>query len=318
MNKKNIVITQKLPLNPYEYLSQFNIYYNNSSIPIEYNKLCELIDDIDGILTTVVTKIDRYIIDGAKKLKIIANFGVGVDNIDIAYAKSKNIVITNTPYVLTQATAEIALSLILALSRKIIDAHLFTTNKKFNIWQPMLFLGNDLYNATVGIFGFGRIGQRLAQLLAPFNVNIIYNSRTKKVHEELLLNAHYVEFAELLQRSDFLIITAPKSDSTYHRFTLKEIKLMKKTAFIINVGRGDIIKENDLIEALNNKHIRGVGLDVYENEPVISEELMSMENVVLLPHIGSATINTRNKMAELCFQSLNDVLLKNIKPWNAT
>jgi len=163
-------------------------------------------------------------------------------------------------------------------------------------------LGNDLYNATVGIFGFGRIGQRLAQLLAPFNVNIIYNSRTKKMHEELLLNAHFVEFSELLQRSDYLVVAAPRSNTTYHRFTLNEFRLMKNTAFIINVGRGDIIKEDDLIEALKNKYISGAGLDVYENEPVISEHLMSMENVVLLPHIGSATVNTRNNMAKLCFK----------------
>lgn len=317
MNKKRIVITQKLPLDPYEHLSQFNIFYNDCDNPIEYNKLCALVDDIDGILTTVVTKIDRYILDKAKKLKVIANFGVGIDNIDVDYAKSKNIIVTNTPYVLTQATAEIALSLILALSRKIINAHMFTINKKFNIWQPTLFLGNDLYNATVGIFGFGRIGQRLAQLLAPFNVNIIYNSRTKKMHEELLLNAHFVEFSELLQRSDYLVVAAPRSNTTYHRFTLNEFRLMKNTAFIINVGRGDIIKEDDLIEALKNKYISGAGLDVYENEPVISEHLMSMENVVLLPHIGSATVNTRNNMAKLCFQSLNDVLLKHTKPWNA-
>lgn len=313
----NVLITQKLPINPYDHISHFNIYYNDNVKPIEYNRLFEIIGDIDGIITTIVTKIDCNLLDKAVKLKVIANYGVGIDNIDVNYAKSKNIIVTNTPYVLTEATAEIALSLILSLSRKILEAHNFTINKKFNLWQPTLFLGNDLYSSTVGIFGFGRIGQRLSQLLAPFNVNVIYHSRTRKRHEELLLKAHYVEFTELLEKSDFLVITAPRSKSTYHRFTIKEFELMKNSAYIINVGRGDIIKESDLIIALKNGYINGAGLDVYENEPSITEELLTMNNVVLLPHIGSATIKTRKAMAELCFQSLNSVLLKGIKPWNA-
>lgn len=312
----NILITQKLPLDPYKYIQHCNIHYNDCETPIEQNRLHELIADLDGILTTVVTKIDKSLLNKANRLKIISNYGVGYDNIDVAYAKERNIIVTNTPYVLTESTAQIALILILTLSRKIIEAHKYTTNKKFDIWQPTLFLGDDLYNSTVGIYGFGRIGQRLAQLLSAFNVNIVYYSRTKKRHEELLLNARYVEFTELLKISDFLIITAPKSNTTYHRFTLKEFKLMKKNAYIINVGRGDIIKEGDLIKALKKDHIKGAGLDVYEREPLISEELIKMNNVVLLPHIGSATINTRTAMAELCFQSLNDVLFKNIKPWN--
>ena len=312
----NILITQRLPLDPYQYIHHSNIYYNDSETPIEQTRLYELIADLDGILTTVVTKIDKDLLNKANRLKIIANYGVGYDNIDVTYAKEKNIIVTNTPYVLTESTAELALILILTLSRKIIEAHKYTTNKKFNMWQPTLLLGKDLYNSTVGIYGFGRIGQRLAQLLSPFNVNIVYHSRAKKRHEELLLNAQYVEFSELLKISDYLIITAPKSELTYHRFTFKEFKSMKKSAYIINVGRGDIIKEDDLIKALNNNFIEGAGLDVYEREPLISEELIKMNNVVLLPHIGSATINTRTAMAELCFQSLKDVLFKHIKPWN--
>ncbi|MDY6820268.1 MAG: D-glycerate dehydrogenase [Deferribacterota bacterium] len=312
-----ILITQKLPINPKKHLNDFNLIYNENSFPIKESDLLNYIEDVSGIVSTIGTKLNRELLEKSSNLKIIANYGVGYDNIDIDFAKEKNIIVTNTPYVLTESTAELAITLMLNIARKVLEANKYLIDGEFKGWQPTLFLGDDLYKKTVGIFGFGRIGQRVAQILNVFSCNTIYNSRTRKIHEEQLLNATFVSFEDMLINSDFIIITAPKSKDTFHRFTINEFQKMKKTSYIINVGRGDIIKEDDLIYALKNRFISGAALDVYEKEPHIPDELKNLKNTVLLPHIGSATFETRKNMALLCFDSIKKVLLDRKKPWNA-
>lgn len=311
-----ILVTQKLPFDVKSYLKSFEVIYNDTDKQMTKKELKEKIVDVDGIITMLSDAMDKEVIDAAKKLKVIANYAVGYNNIDIEYAAEKNILVCNTPDVLTETTAELAVALLLAVSRKIVEAHNFVMDKKFKGWKPELFLGTDLYNKTAGIYGFGKIGQNIARILNGFNTKVVYNSRNRNIQAELLTGAEYVDFETLLTTSDFIIISAPLNEATRHRFTIDEFKKMKGSAILINIGRGPIVKEDDLCIAIANRMIKGCGLDVYEFEPEINKELFKLENVVLLPHIGSASVETRQRMAKLCCDSIISVLKNGVKPKN--
>jgi lactate dehydrogenase-like 2-hydroxyacid dehydrogenase len=311
-----ILVTQKLPFDVKGYLKNFEVIYNDTDKQMTKKELKEKIVDVDGIITMLSDEMDKEVIDAAKKLKVIANYAVGYNNIDIEYAAEKNILVCNTPDVLTETTAELAVALLLAVSRKIVEAHNFVMDKKFKGWKPELFLGTDLYNKTAGIYGFGKIGQNIARILKGFNTKVVYNSRNRNIQAELLTGAEYVDFETLLTTSDFIIISAPLNEATRHRFTIDEFKKMKGSAILINIGRGPIVKEDDLCIAIANRMIKGCGLDVYEFEPEINKELFKLENVVLLPHIGSASVETRQRMAKLCCDSIISVLKNGVKPKN--
>lgn len=311
-----ILVTQKLPFDVKSYLKNFEVIYNDTDKQMTKKELKEKIVDVDGIITMLSDEMDKEVIDAAKKLKVIANYAVGYNNIDIEYAAEKNILVCNTPDVLTETTAELAVALLLAVSRKIVEAHNFVMDKKFKGWKPELFLGTDLYNKTAGIYGFGKIGQNIARILKGFNTKVVYNSRNRNIQAELLTGAEYVDFETLLTISDFIIISAPLNEATKHRFTIDEFKKMKGSAILINIGRGPIVKEDDLCIAIANRMIKGCGLDVYEFEPEINKELFKLENVVLLPHIGSASVETRQRMAKLCCDSIISVLKNGVKPKN--
>lgn len=311
-----ILITQKLPFDVENYLKGFEVAYNNTDKQLSKKELIEKISDVDGVITMLSDQMDKEVLDAAKKLKVIANYAVGYNNIDIGYAAERGIVVCNTPDVLTETTAELAVALLLAVSRKIVEAHNFVLEKKFKGWKPELFLGTDLYNKTAGIYGFGKIGQNIARILRGFNTEVVYNSRSRNIQAELLTGAKYLDFETFLTVSDFIIISAPLNESTKHRFTIDEFKRMKGSAILINIGRGPIVREDDLCIALRNGMIKGCGLDVYEFEPEINKELFKLKNTVLLPHIGSASVETRVKMATLCCDSIITVLKNNEIPKN--
>jgi lactate dehydrogenase-like 2-hydroxyacid dehydrogenase len=310
-----ILITSELPFDIEGYLKGHELDYNKGKAltPKELKKRAE---DADAVISMLSDKIDRDFMASCKKLKVVANYAVGYNNIDVAAATELGITVCNTPDVLTQTTAELGFSLMMASARRIAEADSFTRKKKFKGWKADMLLGMDMHGKTLGIFGFGRIGQAVAQMASGFNMDILYTSRSKKPQAELLTGARRVSFEDMIRQSDFVIITAPATPETKHKFTLETFVQMKSSAILVNIGRGEIIRERDLVKALESKLIFAAGLDVYEEEPKIDEGLFKLDNVILAPHIGSGSFATREEMAKLCCDSVLKVF-KEEKPHNA-
>ncbi|MCX8010081.1 MAG: D-glycerate dehydrogenase [Ignavibacteria bacterium] len=316
MNK--IFITASIPKIATQILSRnrIKVIQNDSYLPIEKKTLIKKAKDCVGLITLLSNRIDKEIIDNLPNLKIIANYAAGYNNIDYKYAAEKGICVTNTPDVLTNATADLAMALLLASARRLIEADNFTRSGKFKGWQSDLMLGKELYGKTLGIVGFGRIGRAVARRALSFGLRIIYNDLSRNEEFELAHFAEYSTLDNLLVNSDIISIHTPLTEKTYHLIGEKGFKLMKNEVIIINTSRGEVIDEKALIKNLKSKKVFSAGLDVYEFEPKISKELMKMKNVILLPHIGSATEETRNRMAEICAISIIECL-NGKKPKNA-
>lgn len=276
--------------------------------PISKSELIKNAGNADAVISLLTDKIDSEIIDNLKKCKIIANYAVGYNNIDVEYAKSKNIIITNTPDILTNATADIALTLALACSRRAIEGHDFVKKKKFKGWAPKLLLGLEMSGKTIGIIGAGRIGQAVAKRFKVFDTKIIYYNRSRKYDLEKKLDAKKVTLKKLMKDSDIISIHIPSTEETYHLLDKEHLSLLKPDAILINVARGEVVDEKYLIQLLKKRKIHSAGFDVYENEPDINPDLLKLPNVVLLPHLGSATIEARTKMARLCAENVIRVL----------
>ena len=272
------------------------------------------IKDADALISLLADRIDKEIIDSAPKLKVIGNYAVGYNNIDVEYAKKKGIVVTNTPGVLTDATADLTFALILAAARRVVEGDKFMRQGKFKGWAPMLMLGKDVWGATIGIIGAGRIGQAVAKRAKGFNMRILYYSRKRK--EEMDgLGAKFVSLEELLRESDIITLHVPLTPETRHLIDYKEFELMKEGAILINTARGEVVNEEAMLKALKSGKLFAAGLDVFYNEPKVNPELFKMDNVVLTPHIGSATERTRRKMAEMvCIDVVR--VLRGEKPEN--
>ncbi|ADD69024.1 D-isomer specific 2-hydroxyacid dehydrogenase NAD-binding protein [Denitrovibrio acetiphilus DSM 12809] len=307
-----ILITAELPFDIEGYLKGHELDYNKGK-QLSAKELAKRAEDADGIISMLSDKIDRELMESCKNLKVVANYAVGYNNIDVQAASELGITVCNTPDVLTQTTAELGFALMITAARRVSEGDAFTRNKKFKGWEADLFLGMDMHGKTLGVFGFGRIGQAVAQMASGFNMDIIYSSRTKKHQAELLTGASRVSFDDLVRQSDFLIITAPSTPETHHKFTLETFVQMKSSAVLVNIGRGDIIKERDLVKALENKLIFAAGLDVYEDEPKIDAGLFKLSNAVLAPHIGSGSFATREAMAKMCCDAVTSVF-KDEKP----
>lgn len=295
-----VVITRKIPENGIELLKgEFELIINEENRNLTKKEIVELSKDAFGIISMVSDKIDREVIDNCTKLKIIANYGVGINNVDIEAATSKGVFFTNTPDVLTQATAELGFSLILAVCRHIVQADGFTRSGKFTGFDPVLFLGKELYGKTLGIIGMGRIGSSIARMARfGFNMRVIYYNRGRSDREKLV-DAERVELEQLLKESDVIVVSAPLNDDSRYLLGRDELSLMKDDAVFVNIGRGEVVDTEALIEKANNSERFGVGLDVYENEPNFDKRLLKLKNCVLLPHIGSATYEARMRMAEI-------------------
>ena len=277
----------------------------------------EIVDGLkgkDGLLCLLTDPIDAEVITSEPNLKMIASYAVGYDNIDVKVATKRGIPVSNTPGVLTDATAEMAWALLFSVARRIVEADAFTRAGKFSGWGPMLMLGQDVANKTLGVIGAGRIGTSFALKSKGFNMNVLYFSSHKNELLEKELNAKKVELSQLLKESDFISLHLPLTEKTYHIIGEKELKMMKKTAVLINTSRGPVVDEKALIKALKNKWIFGAGLDVYEHEPEITEELKKLENVVLQPHSASATVNSRTQMAMMAAENMIAGLKGKIPP----
>ncbi|MDP4008838.1 MAG: D-glycerate dehydrogenase, partial [bacterium] len=264
----------------------------------------------EALLCLLTDTIDGKVMDGiGSQLKVIANYAVGFDNIDLKAAKERNIIVTNTPGVLTETVAEHAVALLFALARRVVEADRFTRKGKYKGWAPMLLLGTGIAGKTLGIVGMGRIGGEIAKRMnGAFGMNVIYYDKFRNKEMEKELGVLYVSLEKLLKTSDFVSLHVPLLPSTYHLISSKELSIMKKTSCLINTSRGPIIDEKALKEALESGRIRSAALDVFEFEPKLVPGLSKLENVILTPHIASATEETRGKMAEIATQNIIAVL----------
>ncbi len=258
----------------------------------------------DGWLTMLTDRIDAATILACPKLRGIANYAVGFNNIDISACTRQHIGVSNTPDVLTDATAEIAFALILASARRVVEADAFLRAGRWTGWEPMQFLGAQVCGRTLGIVGAGRIGARVAEMAAGFDMRIMYTARKRKPELEHSTGALYASLEDILRQADVISLHAPLTDQTRHLIGDAQLGIMKAGAILINTARGPLIDEAALLRALREKRIRAAGLDVFENEPSVSSELMKLTNVVLLPHIGSGTEETRTRMAVMAADNL--------------
>jgi len=270
-----------------------------------------------GLICLLNDRIDSVVMDELESLKVISNIAVGYDNIDIAGATQRGIMVTNTPGVLTETTADLAFALLLAAARKIPEADQYTRAGKFKNWQLMQpHMGVDVYGKTLGIVGMGAIGQAVAKRARNgFDMKVVYFSSSRKEEVEKKLDAKFVEFDELLAMSDFISIHVPLTEKTRYMFSTEAFKKMKRTAILINTARGPVVDETALVETIKNGQIRGAALDVFEEEPSVHPELINLkENVVLTPHIGSASIETRLRMAKMAARNMVQGLKGNLPP----
>ncbi len=309
MRKPKVFITRQIPetaINVIEEHYEVEVWRDEKEPPREV--LLEKVRNVDALVTLLSDKIDREILDNAPRLRIIAQYAVGYDNIDIEEVTRRGIYVTNTPDVLTEATADFAWTLLLATARHLVDADKFVRSgewkRKGVAWHPLMYLGYDVYGKTIGIIGFGRIGQAIARRAKGFNMKILYYSRTRKPEKERELGAEFKPLDELLRESDFVVLAVPLTKETYHMINEERLKLMKSTAILINIARGKVVDTKALIKALEEGWIAGAGLDVFEEEPYYNEELFRLRNVTLAPHIGSATYGARYAMAELVARNL--------------
>ena len=304
--KPKVLVTQRILPEALCYLTEHADYEIGAGRGIlRKEKLIEKIRNKEGLLSLLVNTIDKEIIDSAPRLKIIANCAVGFDNIDLTAARKKGILVTNTPGVLTETTADLTWALIFAVARRIPKADRFTREKKFKGWALDLFLGKEISGKRLGIVGMGRIGRAVALRAQGFSMETVYSdSQRLTAEEEKKYKASSLDLSELLSTSEVITIHASLTPQTFHLISKEKINLMKKDAILINAARGPIVDEKALAEALEKKRIWGAGLDVYEREPKVEEKLLSLENVVLLPHIGSATYETRLKMAMMAARNL--------------
>jgi glyoxylate reductase len=286
---------------------RYDVEVYTGKIPMPKNLLISKIKDKDGLVCYPYDRIDRDVIDAAPRLKAISTYSVGYDHVDVKYAGNKGIVVSYTPEVLTRATADLTMALVLAVFRRIPEGdRLIRKNKWKVIFGPYEFLGTDLYGKTMGIFGMGRIGKAVVKRARGFEMNIIYHNRKKlATNEEKSLGVRYVSLDELFRKSDVVSIHAPHTKETNEIVNLKLFKKMNKTSFLVNTARGKIINERDLVFALKKKMLAGAGLDVFQNEPISANHpFAKMENVVIMPHGGSSTVETRREMAEICVKNL--------------
>lgn len=311
MQKPYVFITRKLPeetLVSLKEIAHVGMWpYEEEAVPREV--LLKEAQKADGLLTMLSDKIDKELFDNAPSLKVVANLAVGYDNIDIEAAKMKNVRVCNTPDVLTDSTADLAFSLILATARRIVESASYVKEGKWNSWGPLLLAGADVHHKTIGIVGMGRIGEAVARRAKGFDMNILYHNRSRKPEAEKKLGAVYRDFYDLLKESDFVVCLAPLTTETKGMFNREAFQAMKQSAIFINAGRGASVDEEALVDALKNGVIAGAGLDVYVKEPIAADHpLLTMKQVVALPHIGSASVETRKKMSELACRNIAKVI----------
>lgn len=314
--KPQVLVTRKIPERPLNLLkekAEVTVHLEDRAMTPE--EIVAQLPSKMALLSMGGDPISAKILEAGKNLRIVANYAVGFNNIDLATATRLKIAVTNTPEVLTDTTADLTFALMLGVARRIGEAERFVRAGKWVRWRPDLLLGSDVHGKTLGVVGLGRIGSAVAKRALGFNMQILYND-IRKIEPGLIdmLRAKFLPLKELLANSDFVTLHVPLNPETTHLIGQEELRRMKKTAFLINASRGPVVDEKALVEALRSGIIAGAGLDVFEDEPRVSPELIHLENVLLVPHIGSATFETREKMALVAANNILAVLRGEIPP----
>lgn len=310
---KKVIVTRRIPENGITVLGKyFKVEVNKLDRDLTQAELLEKLHGAFGVVAMLSNRFDREFISKLGGLKVISDFAVGYNNVDVKAATEKEIVVTNTPGVLTDATADMVFGLLLAVARRIAEGDRLVRAGEFKGWTPLMMLGHEVSCKTLGIIGAGRIGTAVAKRASGFRIKTLYYSRSKSEEMEKT-GGELVTLNRLLKESDFISLNVPLNDETKGMIGKKEIGMMRPSAILINTARGEIVDEIALIDALKKKKIAGAGLDVYVKEPKVNKEFFKLDNVVLAPHLGSATFETRAKMSELA--ALNAIaVLKGKRP----
>lgn len=310
MRKPYVFITRQMPpeiVSRIQEIADVEMWGGDSPVPREI--LLDKAKKADGLYVMLTDRIDEELLSQAERLQVVSTMAVGYDNIDIRAAKRSGVIVTNTPDVLTDATADLAFALMMATGRRLMEANRFLHNGEWTTWSPYLLAGQSFYKATLGIIGMGRIGEAVAKRAKGFDMKILYHNRNRKQEAEEKYGALYMELDDLLKESDYVLLLTPLTPDTRGLMGERQFSLMKPTSVFINVSRGGTVDESALYDALVAKKIWAAGLDVFQQEPVpVDHPLLSLPNVVALPHIGSATYETRDAMANLAADNLVAVL----------
>ena len=307
MPKPKVYVTRELPERGLKIIKErFDAEVWPEYAPPPKKTIIEKAKDVDALATLLSDKIDAEVFDAAPKLKMIAQLAVGFDNVDVQEATKRGIYVSNTPEVLTDTTADFAWTLLMALARRVVEADKYVRMGKWKVgWHPAMLQGRDVYGATMGIVGAGRIGYAVAKRATGFSMKILFYDVIPRPEMEKDFGAKKVDLDELLKQSDFVSVHVPLMKETHHLINAEKLRLMKKTAYLINNSRGPVVDEKALYEALNEGRIAGAGLDVFEQEPTsLANPLLKLDNVVVAPHISSASYETRSKMAEMVADNL--------------
>ena len=316
MSKPRIVVTREVFDETLDYLGgHCEVAVNQDDVPLSTAEIAQRLQNAQALMCSLTDKVDAGLIAQCPHLKVVANIAVGYNNIDVAACTARGIMVTNTPGVLDDSTADLAWTLMLATARRLTEVEANIRNGEWTGWKLKQWLGVDVHHATLGIIGMGRIGQAIAKRAGGFDMRVIYHNRTRlDAGIEKRLNATYVSQDELLAQSDFIVLQMPYSKETHHLIGAKELAKMKRSAILINSTRGGVVDDAALINALSAGTIRAAGLDVFENEPKLNPAFLALKNVVLSPHIGSSTETTRRAMAMTAATNAVEALAGRVPP----
>src|SRR5437660_4502263 len=307
---KSILVSNVLPAEALGIIPrEVTVDYNDTEAGLSKTELIARLRGKDGLICHIISKIDDEVLAAAPTVKVVANVAVGYNNIDVVAARRRGVVVTNTPDVLTETTADFAWALLMATARRVVEADRYVREGKFTQWEYMVLLGGDVHGKTLGIIGFGRIGRAIARRALGFNMRVLYQDAVAAdPATERELRATRTDTATLLRDSDFVSIHTPLLPDTRHLINAQSLSTMKKTAYLVNASRGPVVDEAALVQALKEGWIAGAGLDVFEEEPKVHPGLLSLANVTLAPHIASASLDTRLAMATLAVRNCLAVL----------
>ncbi len=312
MKKHKVYVTRRLFKPAIDLLKKISSVevFNGDDDPVPREVLLRKVGDIDGLLCLITENIDKEVFDAGKKLKVVSNYAVGFNNIDVDEASRCGIYVTNTPGILTETTADCAFALMMAVSRRIVEGDKNIRDKKWiHAWGPRMFMGSDIHGKTLGIVGLGRIGVAMTKRAKGFDMNVVYYDPIRRTDLEKEYNITYASLNDLLTLSDFVSIHVPLTKETLHLIGKEQFNLMKKTAYLINTSRGPVVDEKALYQALKVRKIAGAGLDVFEKEPIdLTNPLLNIDNIVMTPHISSASVDTRMAMAMMAATNIVAVL----------
>ena len=294
---------------------RFDVLVNRNDGYMSRQDLLQAVKGIDGLISLLNERVDAELLDRAPLLKVVSNYAVGYNNVDVDTATSRGVMVTNTPDVVTDATADLAWALLMAIARDVCLVDRYVRSGEWKEWRPEQFISADITGATLGIIGLGRIGQAMAKRAAGFDMRVLYADAHRANHEvEQRCRAEYAALDDLLKESDFVTIHAPLDAQTHHLIDARALALMKPTAYLVNAARGPIVDESALVAALQRRAIAGAALDVYENEPHLAEGLAELDNVILVPHLGANSRRTRERMAAMTADNVIAALSGDVPP----